>query len=118
MLRTSHLLPLLILLLSGCFQPLFAGQSGASLDREELPIVLASVYDHWEKDLQPFSTPSRSYKNTVPSRHSKSEELAPYLLLSVLLIAVGVIVVGDASQLKDSAILRDRNSTEKDPLHS
>lgn len=116
MLRTRHLLPLLILLVSGCFQPLFAGQIDATVERAELPIVLASVYDHWEKDLQPFSTPSSTYKNMAQPDHRKADEVTPYLLLTVLLIAVGVIVVGDASKFQGPASVRGRRSGGEEPL--
>ncbi len=54
----------------------------------------------------------------ISAQASESEQLAPYFMLCVLLIAVGILVVGEAARFKGAALVSDRNSADKDPLHS
>lgn len=103
MLKNRRLLPLLLLLVAGLFQPLMAGTSAPPVERSELPMIMASVYDHWEKDLQPLAI-SQTTTRSVTSIESRSESM-PYILLSVLFIAVGVLVIGDAARVGSTPLL-------------
>lgn len=65
--------------------------------------MLASVYEHWEKDLQPFYEPRQDFLSPAPASSSSNESL-PYILLSILLISTGVLIVGDASRVSGASL--------------
>lgn len=96
MIKTRHLLLILIL---SCFS--FSAGAKApdntlitDIEQPELPIVLASLYDHWEKDLLPMESVRSSSGGYLDA--NISNPWVAKLGLILVLIAVGFIVVGDS----------------------